>query len=335
MFINYKIFKNILFLILTVFVYGNSFCQYAPSVGQVGTTAIYKDSSVFVSWAKNCILHRGYQDISDTSLGYTTVGDSLSAIGQVGNGVVSLGDGGYAILTFNYPIKNGTGWDFAVFENSFNDTFLELAFVEVSSDGVNYFRFHSTSLTQNTIQIDNNGVIDATKINNLAGKYRAMYGTPFDLEELKDEIGLDVNNIQFIKIIDVVGCIQNTYCSYDFSGNIINDPWSTPFISSGFDLDAVGVIHQQANSIDKIVNNTNISIYPNPVVKNLNIFIDIQNNKTNLTGIEIIDITGKVIANTNIYMNKLSINTKSLQQGVYFIHIYNQSINITKKLIVL
>ncbi|MFN6048554.1 MAG: T9SS C-terminal target domain-containing protein, partial [Bacteroidota bacterium] len=49
------------------------------------------------------------------------------------NGVVSLGDGGIATLTFDPPITNGDGFDFAVFENTFLDTFLELAFVEVST----------------------------------------------------------------------------------------------------------------------------------------------------------------------------------------------------------
>jgi hypothetical protein len=32
--------------------------------------------------------------------------------------------------------------------------------------------------------------------------------------------------------------------SRDSKGNIINDPWPTNFASSGFDLDAVGVINQ-------------------------------------------------------------------------------------------
>ena len=35
--------------------------------------------------------------------------------------VVSLGRGGSIILTFDPPVENGEGWDFAVFENSFND----------------------------------------------------------------------------------------------------------------------------------------------------------------------------------------------------------------------
>ena len=51
------------------------------------------------------------------------------AIGAPGNGVVSLGDGGYALLTFEKPIKNGID-DFAIFENSFSDTFLELGLVD-------------------------------------------------------------------------------------------------------------------------------------------------------------------------------------------------------------
>jgi hypothetical protein len=115
---------------------------------------------------------------------------------------------GSAILTFQNPISNGTGFDFAIFENSFNDVFLELAFVEVSSDGVNYIRFPATSNTQTTTQIgpfDNTG--DATKLNNLSGKYRAQYGTPFDLQELTGNPLLNINAITHIKIIDVVGSI--------------------------------------------------------------------------------------------------------------------------------
>ena len=40
------------------------------------------------------------------------------AIGAPGNGIVSLGDGGEAILSFERFIENGPGWDFAIFENS-------------------------------------------------------------------------------------------------------------------------------------------------------------------------------------------------------------------------
>ena len=52
-----------------------------------------------------------------------------------------LGDDGSLVLTFPAPIADGAGPDFAVFENAFSTEFLELAFVEVSSDGTNFTRF--------------------------------------------------------------------------------------------------------------------------------------------------------------------------------------------------
>ena len=182
--------------------------QFAPAAGNTGTTAIHMDSSIFVNWAVSCSIVVGQEDISNPQSVLASSGDSTMAIGAPGNGVVSLGDGGYAVLTFERPIKNGNGWDFAIFENSFSNTFLELGLVEVSSDGLNYFQFESTSFTQDTLQIDAFGTINPEMINNLAGKYRATFGTPFDLEELAFEQGLDVNNITHIKIIDVIGSID-------------------------------------------------------------------------------------------------------------------------------
>lgn len=52
---------------------------------------------------------------------------------------------------------------------------------------------------------------------------------------------LDVNAITQVRLIDVVGSINPAYGSTDALGNLINDPWSTPFATGGFDLDAVGV----------------------------------------------------------------------------------------------
>jgi hypothetical protein len=243
------------------------FAQFPGPAGTAGSTALHKDSSVFVAWATGCTVVRGYQDISNPSLGLASFGDSTMALGKAGsNGVVSLGDGGYAIVTFQNPIKNGIGFDFAVFENAFSDSFLELAFVEVSSDGINYFRFPATSNTQTSTQIgpfDNTG--DATKLNNLAGKYRANYGTPFDLQELDGIEGLDINYITHIKIIDVVGSINPPYATYDINNNPINDPFPTAFPSGGFDLDAVGVINQLVTGLDEIKKDISLIVYPNPL----------------------------------------------------------------------
>lgn len=288
--------------------------QFAPPAGQPGTTAIYKDSSVLVDWASHCEVFRGWQNIADTMLGKADTGDSTMACGQAGtNGVVSLGDGGYAIMSFSHPIINGPLWDFAVFENSFSDSFLELAFVEVSSDGINYFRFPSTSLTDTTIQISAFGELDATKINNLAGKYRVNYGTPFDLQELDGNIGLNINHITHLKIIDVVGSISEEYKTYDSFSHIINDPWPTPFNSSGFDLDAVGVIHQNLNSFSDDESDIALQLFPNPCTSYITIITD---NPLQLT---ILDVNGRELKVFETAGMTSSIDISFLPPGLYFL----------------
>ena len=101
--------------------------QYAPGVGENGSQAIYKDSSAFKCWANTCSTKLGWLDIANKNLGKPSVGDEQSVLGKAGtNGVLSLGDAGEAILTFEHPISNGDGPDFAVFENGFNNSFLEI-----------------------------------------------------------------------------------------------------------------------------------------------------------------------------------------------------------------
>jgi hypothetical protein len=177
---------------------------------------------------------------------------------------VSLGDNGTATLQFPLPIVNGSGWDFAVFENTFIDSFLELAFVEVSTDGKKFVRFASVSVSDTSKQTNGFGYTKPQHVNNLAGKYRSGFGTPFDLDELKDSAGIDVNQILYVRVVDVTGCLQPAYAQRDSKGNKINDPWPTRFPSSGFDLDAVGVIHQMAISAAPKVNEINMRIWPNP-----------------------------------------------------------------------
>ncbi len=252
-------------LVLLFFLSLSAAAQFPPAAGQPGSTAIHKDSSLIAAWAVSCTVQRGYQDISDTALGLANVGDSSMALGPAGTaGVVSLGDGGRAILSFAEPMPNGPGWDFAVFENSFSDDYLELAFVEVSSDGLNFFRFPATSLSQDSLQVGSFGSLDPTQINNLAGKYRALFGTPFDLDELSGTPGLDLDAISHIKIIDVVGSLQDSFATYDHLGNKINDPWPTPFPSGGFDLDAVAVLNHPSASAHNPVQNSDITLFPNP-----------------------------------------------------------------------
>ncbi len=318
--------RNIILGLLLLFSNSTN-AQFAPPAGVQGTTAIHKDSSIFVNWATSCEVELGPEDISNPQSPVVNSGTNSMAIGPPGNGIISLGDGGSAIISFENKITNGNGWDFAVFENAFSDDFLELAFVEVSSNGIDFFRFPSTSLTQDTVQVGAFGAVIAEKINNLAGKYRANYGTPFDLEEISDLDGLDINTISHIKLIDVVGSINENYCSFDHLGNKINDPFPTPFSSSGFDLDAIGVI----NELPLKTNNTNIQNNPIKamVVKQNNIELYLEVEKPNLCTFSIININGQLISKETSYVrqeNKLkNISISHLSSGLYLINVKSET----------
>lgn len=188
--------------------------------------------------------------------------------------------------------------------------------MEVSSDGINFFRFDAVSLSQDTLQFDNNASIDATNINNLAGKYQAQYGTPFDLDELSGISGLDINNITHVKIIDVVGSINSPFGTFDSQSNKINDPFPTPFPSGGFDLDAVGVIHSLSTSVAE--NKDFVQrIYPNPVVND----VTVQLNQLENYFYSINDISGKTIIKGQSNDFQLTINFSPLNKGIYFLTI--------------
>ena len=294
---------------------------YAPGADDKGTTALFKDSAVFITWASSAIVERGAMDISNPSLGLVTFGSNTDGIGKADGKVISLGDGGAIKLQFESPISDGDGADFAVFENSFNNTFLELAFVEVSSDGKHFVRFPSTSLSQNSVQFGNDAFMDPTQLNNLAGKYRGSYGTPFDLSELKDSTGIDLESITHIKLIDVVGSIDQKFGSSDSHNNLINDPYPTPYPSGGFDLDAVGVIHSNVlNTSDLTVG---FKVYPNPTTD----LIYLQLNKS--AEVSLINITGQLIENKTIDFSGF-LDLSRYPKGTYYLCMEDKRIRITR-----
>ncbi len=329
---------SFLFFLTTII---SSTAQFAPQVGFGSTNAIFKDNSNIKAWATGCTINRGWQNITDKSLGKTSFGSNSDALGPAGGGsTVSLGDSGIAILTFDTPISNGSGADFAVFENAFlyqnaGLAFLELAFVEVSSDGTHFFRFPAISNTQNLSQVNGFDYMDASKIHNLAGKYISNYGTPFDLEELKTVIGLDINNITHVKIIDVIGNIAGAAPSKDGNNNTINDPFPTPFTTSGFDLDAVAVMNQSNTNFESNTYiNEKIKIFPTVIksfnelkiaapenIKNIKITNPHYNKDENLEHLNISN--NYIITNKNIYTN-----------GLYFIKLELEEIVIIKKIII-
>ncbi|KAF0129665.1 MAG: cell surface protein [Bacteroidetes bacterium] len=318
------------FLFLLSFLYfSRMIAQYAPPAGQAGTTAISADSSIFVAWAKSSVLERGWMQINAPELGNASFGAAEDALGVPDINVTSLGDGGRITLGFEKSIQNGSGPDFAVFENSFSDDFLELAHVEVSSDGVNYARFPSASLTPSDVQVNGFGILQATSIHNLAGKYMAFFGTPFDLDDINDEL-VNIDSINYIRIVDVIGCIDPATGTFDGSDRMINDPWPTPFPSSGFDLDAVGVIHEADNLGVKVLTKQTIQVIPNPFVDRISFQGKYPEGPQH---IQVFDMMGKMVYNELLFSWQSSIYLGFLPKGAYQIVLRSNSNISTTKII--
>ena len=301
-------------------------------VGTEGCEAINYTDNRIKAWATGCTVVRGSRNVSDPDAAPVDYGTEDAGVGPASDNTmnaVSLGDGGMATVTFEYPITNGEGYDFAVYENSFDDYFLELAFVEVSSDGETFVRFPATSLTQTHTQIGSIGQVDATFINNLAGKYRVGWGTPFDLEELRDSANLDINNITHVRIIDVVGSIDPQYGSYDAFGHLVNDPFPTVSRSGGFDLEGVCVLNQNITGIEE-VSESSMKLYPNPANNKARLTIAPQANRNEAV---LYDVTGrKVVAYTvEAGATGIELNTSTLANGVYMLRLGSEVMKLIVK----
>ncbi|MBQ5532568.1 MAG: T9SS type A sorting domain-containing protein [Bacteroidales bacterium] len=308
--------------------YGTLHAQYDGIVGSEGCQAVGLDDSRIVAWATGCVVQRGYYDIANDRR-RTSYGKDEDAIGAATASttmhVVSLGDSGVATLTFAEPISDGEGYDFAVFENSLNNTFLELAFVEVSSDGVRFVRFPAVSNTSADKQVSETGPVDATKLHNLAGKYRVGWGTPFDLEELKDSAGLDISRVTHVRLVDVVGTIDSAYASRDSRGNIVNDPYPTPYYSSGFDLSGVAVLKGKTGleKTDAVA----CRIYPNPASESVRVECE------GTFALELRDVTGRLLFIQDAVTGGVTLPVMDYPPGVYLLRLSTQRGCYTEKLV--
>ena len=289
---------------------------FCGAVGTEGCDAIAQDSSIIVGWATGCTVVRGPVDIVNPDgprVHYGTDNAGVGPAGVITTDAVSLGDGGTATLTFAHPIRNGAGPDFAVFENPFNDYFLELAFVEVSTDGERFVRFPATSLTQTDSQVVS--YVEPSDIHNLAGKYRVGYGTPFDLAELADSAGIDIDSIVFVRLVDVVGCIDPQYATYDAYGHIVNDPYptnDTQWGSGGFDITGVAVIHENNPSGVEQAETVVSRLWPNPTTGRVRI------DAAQVNKVEVMDLVGRCVA---LFKNTNSLDLSGLVNGTYMLRV--------------
>ena len=195
-------------------------------------------SPLIQHWADTVVEYVPSPGVSASFQNPTT---GFASLGDLDASQIANGDApGYITLSFSQPITNGSGKDFAVFENAFTfggGVFMELAYVEVSTDGSNFARFDSLSL--NTAPVAGSGAFasfDPTNVYNLAGKHLDGWGTPFDLDELTSHALviaglLDLNEINYVRLVDIPGSGDFT----DSQGNGIIDNWVTTG-SGGFDF---------------------------------------------------------------------------------------------------
>ena len=238
--------------------------KFGPDAKTAGNVAFHRESSAIKAWATG---YKDYKVGSNVLESWRTPEKALGAATGDTYDVVVLGDGGSITLTFANPITNGDGCDFAVFENAFSDTsgFLELGYVEVSTDGEHFVRFPNLYLGTTEL-----GPFDSHSpdlIYNLASKYGLNYGHGFDLAELEyaynymmsegNEFSaeytqeflrnyqyVNIDEINYVRIIDIIGDGNHGYT--DSMGFDIFDP-SNCIESAGFDLQGIGVINQLYN----------------------------------------------------------------------------------------
>jgi len=250
-----KKFGLVVIFVICTFLFSSIMAAAGPfgyGEGHEKYPGIEKDDFLFMGWATGWEDYIVGAEVKDL---FQTPERALGKAVGTADDIVTLGRGGAITLTFDPPIQNGKGWDFAIFENAFNNTFLELAYVEVSSDGVHFISFDNCSLTPDAVNAF--GDIDPTDITGLAGKYRLGVGTPFDLQDLADKEAVDTGRVKldrivYVKIVDIIGdgtCMDNrplTLITCFGKNAPIYDPY--PVIgSAGFDLEAIGVRHQNTD----------------------------------------------------------------------------------------
>jgi len=265
---------------------------------------------IFRGWASGWVEYlpsdtewvpEGMWDDPSKALGPVT-GDNFDVVslGELGSEELASGaEPGRITLVFGDPcdpcdtgaIRDGKGYDFAVFENGFvslwntpagsvaGQMLAELGYVEVSSNGRDFVRFPGVSLTDGPVGMY--GTIEISDVYNLAGKHPnangVCTGTPFDLSELAEDPAVrdgrvDLNDIHYVRIVDIPGsgdffdaaerhidpASGPAWANYGLNHRIY-DAWVT-YGSGGLDLEAVGVLNEQEWEADIDLNGV-VDIY--------------------------------------------------------------------------
>lgn len=84
--------------------------------------------------------------------------------------------------------------------------------------------------------------------------------------------------------------------------------------------------------IDEVINESNISLYPNPVSNKLN--VSFNHFEGNEAEVYILDVSGKVVLSQQVYNQNNSIYVGDLSHGFYFVKIQNGESSSVQKILV-
>jgi hypothetical protein len=244
-------------------------CVRSAQAGPYLNLGIRAADASFTQWGSTVVNYSPAPGVSASFANPSTVlgvpNGQIASLGDLSAAQISGGVlPGSVTLAYASTFRNGDGWDLAVFENagSFSGTpnfvFGELAYVEVSSDGINFARFPSVSLNKepgqgiagDTELRTNFGrafaELNVTNVRNLAGIHSSNVGTAFDLADLQTDplVGaglLSLDAVRYIRLVDIPG----NGVFLDSLDNPILDTWLTTG-SGGLDLDAVGTRYLSA-----------------------------------------------------------------------------------------
>jgi len=207
------------------------------------------DSAAIIGWGSQVI---DYSPGTE-ALEYTDPSEALGRASGVSTDVVSLGRGGSITVRLDVAVgatlpagatQAAQAAQIAVFENGIPAgsaaLCAELAYVEISADGVRFVRFPVECLR--TTPVTEFGTIDPSEYRGFAGLHPAGTGTVFDPGTLANTVevlsgAVDISAIRYVRIVDVVGDGSQT----DSLGRPVYDPYPTSR-TAGFDLDGVAVL---------------------------------------------------------------------------------------------
>lgn len=209
--------------------------------------AVSADDPRIAAWAEG---YRDYRPGTDLDLAWSDPNKALGPALGAWDDALSLGNGGQITMVFSAAIVDGPGADLAVFENGFSEAFLELAFVEVSSNGVDFARFPAFSRQE--ASVGPYGTLDPAEVLGVAGRFRAGHGQAFDLAVLATTTEVqtgrvDLGGIHFVRVVDIIG--DGTMS--DVFGQPIYDPTPT-YGPAGFDLEAIGALHVRPSTVSGV-----------------------------------------------------------------------------------